>query len=320
MRAAPNPADAALAKASVPPAPSPGTPMTYLQRLERLEKEVGEPVEFQPSDFVSFLIDYNAGKRDFGVVWMADAGLPAPGAKAKFLDDECGYLGLQWHEDVARHVVVLRPSWCRDDPRDARDLMRVLTQERPTSVNDETILTGQGKFDAWRIAYDALLTKPENFPAAWRLRTKEQISPSIHIGIQCNEPIPNSFAEAINDDSGRRALIIIDRLSSQPLTENHSLPLGPISWTWHLVSHYSTYHVFDENGRLLDEGYFTDFFGRIRVRNAGDHLRLVENLGKKPFYQASLRIEQGRLVVRDVEGTKDFAEYVQLLRSVMPAS
>jgi len=84
----------------------------------------------------------------------------SPKVKAKdFLDSICSSIGLAWKYDKATNVVSLDLYWKKDDPRSVPELFHYLSDH-------------QGNSAEWQAAFDALLSKSQNYEKAWKVRQK----------------------------------------------------------------------------------------------------------------------------------------------------
>jgi hypothetical protein len=146
--------------------------------------------------------------------------------------------------DPAGDKIVLRMDWQRDDPRTGAELVRFLQTETP--VPWEKLLSGPVNLvgghgwalDPWRMAFDALLSKPENFSSAGFLRVDE----NEHAWGLGNFPVLNLLSHKMRDrTSGRVETLVLNGQGQMMIKQDP----GDIA-----------YYLFDESGKFLKGGIY----------------------------------------------------------------
>lgn len=163
----------------------------------------------------------------------------------------CMSLRMSWHFDVTDDAILLEPQWKRDDPRPAKDLMTELVAMRPVpwtqlpfSQTPNRVGGHDLELDSWRLAFDGLLSKPENFSSAGTLRVYHDTHG--HTGLS-NLPVINLLAAKMVDAGGVPEIVV---LNSQERMTNKDNP-GDLA-----------YYIFDEGGRFLAGGVYAMADGR----------------------------------------------------------
>jgi hypothetical protein len=246
----------------------------YSEQLAQMEKIVSKPI-IVPDGVVDFVTSINKG------YFVTSTGIGAgPDAskdtKRGFLNMSCPRLGLAWNYDPSRDAIVLDFPWRRDDLRTKQQLIDCLTHSRiPQSLtkNLDPHIFYYLRYhklapdDTWRIAFDALLTKPDNFPNVWKLRLGEDMR-STNFALM---PANNMLSSKMKDAAGAEHVLVVN---SQPEFSNPG-PVGSIS-----------YYVFDLQGkfeqgglcsigyRCMDASVWLDAAGKqltLRVFNNGSY-------------------------------------------------
>ena len=157
----------------------------------------------------------------------------------------CLSLNLVWRYDAKQDVIDLDPVWHRSDPRSAKNLADALVGTKPVPANqlpagEVNLVGGHGRArDDWRLAFDALLSRPENFPLAGALRLYHDTHG--HSRGMAPLAVVNRFACKLPDDDGRLKILI---LNGQDSMMNKEDP-GDLA-----------YYLFDAEGRFLRGGVY----------------------------------------------------------------
>ena len=147
-----------------------------------------------------------------------------------YLDWNCSSIDLQWTYDPSLDVIRVDFSWHRADPRPTPELLKtVLKRQPPRSF-------ASLKTDAWSDAFNALLSKPENFARVWRLRMVGDTA--AEMGIPFTEQAENLCGGWLQDDAGGTHAIILTNTVEM------------MSPGWGAM----TYYLFDKNGRFEKGG------------------------------------------------------------------
>ena len=168
------------------------------------------------------------------------------GMKARELFEMvCLSFGFVWHYDPPQDAIILNFAWERNDPRSSTELVDVVADQKPlpwTTLEGDPKPNGVGGHDLlpdnWRIAFDALLCKPENFPAAVTVRLFHD-----NYGRRLfTLPIRPLFTGRMQDEEGRHLVLIL--ISPQPLT-NKDAPGGV------------AYYLFNPAGKFIRGGCYS---------------------------------------------------------------
>jgi hypothetical protein len=93
-----------------------------------------------------------------------------------FLNDSCMLMGMKARYEPGQDYLVADFTWHHRDKRSSRDLLQMLTTTKPLATDDvgwpkdKSRALDTNILDPWRIALDALISKPENYSRAWKLR------------------------------------------------------------------------------------------------------------------------------------------------------
>ncbi len=154
------------------------------------------------------------------------------------------YLDLDWRYDSARDVIVLTPAWLRDDPRPGRELVRVLIHspvipwEKLPKGERNRVGGISSTLDPWRVAFDALVSKPENRASAGTLRLYHNFHGETSL---MTFPIGVLYCGRLVDKQGRgRTLVLIDQ---ERMTNKSGA--GDMA-----------FYIFDDDGRFLRGGVY----------------------------------------------------------------
>ncbi|MBE7158571.1 MAG: hypothetical protein INR62_09100 [Rhodospirillales bacterium] len=178
-------------------------------------------------------------------------GLPSDGKVRELFARLCFGLGLTWRYDAKTDAINLRPEWWRDDPRTGKDLLGILLAARPvrleSMVHDPEPNDVGGHsllLDPWRLAFDALLSRPENFAEAGALRLcHDNHGLGSMLGIT-----ENLCAARFSGADGRPGMLV---LNGQQAMSNKENP-GDVA-----------YYLFDEEGKFLRGGVYAIAPGHI---------------------------------------------------------
>lgn len=172
----------------------------------------------------------------------------------QFLDVMCKRLVLQWRFEPWKHVVLLDVGWRREDVRSAKELLQVVMsgsespgvmprysaeryaerrRDAASGIYRERILHDE----EWQDAFNALLSKRENFAKAWRVR---QQSAAENVFFEPRAVLP-VLAQGMVATTGKRYVMV---LTYQPI------PCYPGHGTF-------AYYWFEEDGKMVGAGLVT---------------------------------------------------------------
>jgi len=176
-------------------------------------------------------------------IWQASTTVSKDEKVRPLFEEVCQMLGMSWRYDLQKDSIFLDFKWRRDDLRTTKELASALIDHQPVDwtqlPRDSSAGLDGFALDDWRRDFDALLSKPENFPACSRLRFYHD-SHSGWAGIGFT-PVVNLFAKKMEDDSGRPVIVILNK---QERMSCRDCP-GDIA-----------YYIFDENGKFLRGGIY----------------------------------------------------------------
>ncbi|HEX4141404.1 MAG TPA: hypothetical protein VHY09_13730 [Candidatus Methylacidiphilales bacterium] len=242
---------------------------TFHARLEALQHDFPLRVVL-PAGLADFVAQIDLQESPASPFLGKTAGL-APSAGETYrslLSDTCARLGLRWRNDAAQQDVVIDFAWRRDDSRSTARLLSAANFSQPTGMfggdpwnQREWGPTTISENDNALRAFDALVSKPENFPTAWKLRFLED-------GNQ-PRPAPSLWAGLLNDSAGAPRFVY--------------LRYHPATSAAGRLATFACY-VFTPDGRFLSGALLADQFGNvvkpaILVRKDGSML-YVSRLGQ----------------------------------------
>ncbi|CAN5771483.1 hypothetical protein BH09VER1_BH09VER1_46080 [soil metagenome] len=172
----------------------------------------------------------------------------------QFLDVMCKRLVLQWRLDAEGRVVVLDLGWRREDARTAGELLQVVmsgSQSPGVMPRFSAEQYAEKRRDAsrgiyrermlhdeeWQDAFNALLSKRENFAKAWRVR-QQSAAENVVFEPRAVQPV---LAQGMVGTTGKRYVLV---LTYQPIS------MYPGHGTF-------AYYWFAEDGRMAGSGLVT---------------------------------------------------------------
>jgi hypothetical protein len=221
---------------------------SYQERLRDLKAFIPKPIIF-PQGFTEFIGDEESKPQPKGldnIFPIAGCGMPANSLRS-YLDFSMQLLGLRWTYDPVKNAIITDIDWRRSDPRTSRELVHVLARSRLIAYDDLLKKQNWGQknglqLDPWRIAFDALLSKPENLSTCWKLRFCEEARKA---GFSATMPVDNLLAATVPDEMGKPHFLVLD---FNPMVAMPG-PGGSIC-----------YYLFDPNGKFEKGGIFeTDY-------------------------------------------------------------
>jgi hypothetical protein len=265
---------------------------SFADRLTNLQI-VAQRTILYPDGFVDFIQSEDSKENwDKGLVLFSSErnGYPVGNTVRDYLTASLDALTLTWKYDSSRNAITTDFKWRRDDPRTSAQLMDVLSHTpssaikplylqwidsyfRATGAPAQTawIDPHQAYFwdhhkldpdDAWRIAFDALLSKPENFPQVWKLRFIDDVR---SCGVLSPSCVDNILAKPMRDDKGREHFLVIN-------VQNTSF----------------VYYLFDETGKFERGGLLSGNQGFGDMASGGNDVAWLD-VGKTNL---SLRSKQ----------------------------
>jgi hypothetical protein len=240
------PATLKLDSISAPPANGKGPDVafpavkvtSFHQCLDLLGKVSGKRIVLPPG-----LLEWPDENSE--IIWNSAFGV-LPNMKIRELLNRLSQsIEMRWKYEPARDAIILTLKWERDDPRSSAELAKILrnTPPEPWTKLPQNVPNQVGgrdcALDEWRIAFDELSSRPENFPYAGTVR--------LYFGTHGDGntfgsfPVMNLFVHDMRDVGGRPEILI---LNEQTPMCNKDSP-GDIS-----------YYLFDENGKFIKGGVY----------------------------------------------------------------
>jgi hypothetical protein len=216
----------------------------------------------------------NAKVEKAGVGWPGSGARfgPVPEDKTPFtmrnyIDQATRFVGMTWSYDAARYAVVLDFPWHVKDARSNAELMEALGQTvRLENAKYVYYRTGDQKTDPWQAAFNALLSKPENYPKAWLMRWR--VNEAVDHGLS-EQPSVLLFSGKIPDESGAVHFLTVS-VHTPTFISNLSSD-EPVS-----------YYLFSVAGKFEQGGLFyaRNQWARLSVTLDADSRRLVLHNGR----------------------------------------
>ena len=273
---------------------------SYAARMEHLRAVLPCPIIF-PDGLDAFVrekdigTDWNKGK----VFFLSERngmGFPIGSTLRDLVDNSTQNLHLTWNYDPAQKTIVTDFPWHIQDDRSGALLLAYLGSNKPSPYARPRPANGKpSPNDLWLTAFDALLSRPENFPRVWPLRFAAD--DRMFFGA----PADNTVAAGKITDAGGNAHFLI--VNSQEEMMN---PGPPGSFSYYL---FDTMGRFESGGiqtvgyRCFDDSAWLDSDGRhlwVQTFNNGSQKR-----------DLIFDVEKGQLNLKDflVDGQKPQNEW-----------
>jgi len=267
---------------------------SFLDRMANLQAVARRPILY-PAGFVNFIqtkdhkSDWDKGTEFF---LSERNGSPVGSTTRDDLTSSFRALDLTWKYDGLRDAIATDFCWRRDDSRSAAELTDVLLHTNPNipkpfylriidyfmylrgAHGESAWIDPHWRYyfnhhhlapdDSWRIAFDALLSKPKNFPRAWTLRFAEDARINFTSSF-----VENFLAKEMPDDKGRHHIVV---LNAQYAMGNKS----PGSFS---------YYVFDQDGGFEMGGILNGVRGFSNASawlDSGKNILTVQSQGNVP--------------------------------------
>jgi hypothetical protein len=178
-------------------------------------------------------------------VWGISTSISKDEKARAFFEGICGFAGFNWNYDVKSGTILVVPEWKRTDARSEKELIEVVGQIKPvrwdkllTSAMPNRVGGHSLALDAWRIAFDALLSKPANYPTAGTLRLYHDSHGHVSF---FPFPVQNDLAGPIQDEHGGREILVLN----EQVSISNKDSAGDLA-----------YYLFDEDGKFLKGGVY----------------------------------------------------------------
>ena len=210
---------------------------SYASRMEQLRSALPCPIVF-PDGLDQFVREKDVGAdwkkgKEFFLSERNGTGFPLGSTLRDLLEDTATRLHLAWNYDPSRNIIRTAFSWQISDPRSGAQLLEYLADNRPS----DPLRGPHARIDPWARAFDALLSRPENYFRVWQLRFAADDRQIFGLSLT-----KNLLAGKITGSEGRRHFLVVN---SQEEMMNPGPP-GSFS-----------YYLFDENGRFESGGIET---------------------------------------------------------------
>jgi len=238
---------------------------SYQERLDALKKLAPRRLVL-PEGFADFIAKVDERSHwDKGDTLFSNEedGVAGYGTTYRaFMTESFLTMGLDCKYDAATDALVTDFPWHHDDPRSNHDLLQVLTTTQPVAED----LTHPHPADPWRTALDALLSKPDNFASAWKLRFLDDVREEFFYTPQSGTIL---WSGELPDEKTKKHFLIINYHSGM-------MPEGTFCC-----------YVFDSEGRfeygaLLDGAYRCGDIPHVDLQPSGKGLTIYYTDPNRP--------------------------------------
>ena len=248
---------------------------SYAARMEHLRSVLPCPIIF-PDGLDPFVREKDLGTdwkkgRTFFLSEHNGMGFPPNSTLRDLVNDSTASLHLTWIYDPAKNTILTFFPWHITDQRSGAQLLEYLANNRP----GDPFTNSHPSSDSWARAFDALLSRPENYLRVWPLRFTADDRQIFGISLTKNLTVGT-----ITDIGGKRHFLIVN---SQEEMMNPGPP-GSFS-----------YYLFDEKGRFESGGIQT-----VGYRCFGDSAWL-DGDGRRLWVETWNNGSQKRDLIFDVE-------------------
>ena len=230
---------------------------SYEARMDNLRAVLPKPIIF-PDGLAAFVHQQDLGTDwDKGKVFFLSErngmSLLNGATVRNLLNLSISALDLSWKFDPENDSIITDFWWHRDDTRTSRELVYFLS-----TTPCKSSLNHPGVFDPWQIAFNALISKPENLPRVWPLKFAADDR------CFCLSFILNNLVTGkITDNRGTDHFLVVN---DQEEFRNPGPP-GSVS-----------YYIFDANGKFESGGIYTVgyrcFADSAWIDSDGHHIHL----------------------------------------------
>jgi len=258
-------------------------PKSHVERLQNLRAAISKPI-ILPEGLADFLAQTDRERN-----WAKGTGMflsegwsmsfPDKPTLRDYTKDTFAHLGLVWIYDPKQDAIVASFPWKIDDARSGVDLIKTICSTHPLPLGVTSMA------DPWQIAFNALLSKPENFARVWPLR----FCADQREGFIFSIPSANGLVWGnIKDDAGVEHFLVV---TDQAEMCNPG-PEGTFA-----------FYVFDLKGRFEFGGLNTIgyrcFDDSAWIDADGRHIDFRTNNNGRLRRDSIFAIEKGRLVRKD---------------------
>jgi len=152
----------------------------------------------------------------------------------KYLDKICPLMEVKWEYDAESNAIRVDFGWRHSDARSSSELLAFLREHRPAPADSQ--IFKPHPTDPWDVAFNALLSKEENFPQVWELRARADAEVPFLVAMDTE----NLCVGILRDRQGRPHTLI---LNNQPMM------VSPGAGS-------ASYYLFDAQGRFEQGGIF----------------------------------------------------------------
>jgi hypothetical protein len=179
----------------------------YLDQLEAIAPVIGKKVIFPPG-----LLAYASQEK------LTMPGLRFFGGEfpwyhlftvRDYLNQRLGILGLDWKYDAKQDAIIFDFAWHRPVSHSGQELVEQIGSLSPAPFESLRWDGHRRKLDPWRQALDELMSEPDNFPHAWKVRLQECCSFSGSMwDSTCFED--NIYSQLLKDTDGQEHLLVLN--------------------------------------------------------------------------------------------------------------
>jgi hypothetical protein len=175
----------------------------HVEAVRKMAAELGKKLVL-PEGPLEFLTKFNGGNGDVVMGWHLGGKI----STKMTIRDYFAYNGnasllMVWKYDALRDAIVLDFPWHKTNFRDGRTLIDIL--KKRASSKDL-------KPEEWDEAFDELLSRPDNFPQAWKPRIIED-NQSLSGPPGLPGPVYNFFTGVLKDAEGKEHLLVLNLAS-----------------------------------------------------------------------------------------------------------
>jgi hypothetical protein len=126
-----------------------------------------------------------------------------------YLNERQGIVGLDWKYDAKQDAVIFDFPWHRPVSHSGQELVEQIGSLSPTPFDSLPWDGGRPKLDPWRQALDELMSEPDNFPHAWKVRLEDGCSAFGSFATFDLFGTDGAFSRILKDADGEEHLLIL---------------------------------------------------------------------------------------------------------------
>jgi len=208
----------------------------YLDQLQAISPVIGKKVIFPPG-----LVDYLSKEKLNRPTLFPRLGSEDHKFTIRDYLKMCQMnVDLYWKYDAAQDSVIFDFAWHQPVSRSGRELVDQLGKLSPAPL-DSLRFNSKLELDPWRLALNELMSEPENFPHAWKVRLEDGCSMEFSLGNSIGLGDADAvYSHILKDTDGKEHLLVLN--SHRPVTTK-----GRGAFV---------YYLFSADGKWEDGGIF----------------------------------------------------------------